>query len=123
MNAQAVLDSLHRGAVLAASVIPRNAANLAWVGVYRLDPSRPTTAEFLRREGVAMLPSVDHAYHIRRFEVERRFIEEDLSVAEPEMVAKESLLAIGDDDLQAKLARFGIGVEQLDLPHKSNYPI
>jgi hypothetical protein len=123
VNVEAVLQSLHRGAVLAAPVPPRNTANLAWVGVYLLDPSKPTTAEFLRREGLAVLPSVGRSYHIRRFEVERRLIEEDACIAEAEMTEKESLLAFGDDDLRMKLARLGVGVEQLDLPHKSDYPI
>jgi hypothetical protein len=123
MDTQSALQYLHGGKVLAVTIPAGNTNHFAWVGVYHLDLSKPTTVEFLRNEGLAILPSVQHAYHIRHFEVERSLVESDACIAEPEMTSKRSLFAFGDNELVTVLAELGVQIEQLDLPYKSNYPI
>lgn len=123
MYADAVIDSLHRGKVLATSVPASDETRLAWIGIYPLDLSQPLTAEFLRNQGMAALPSAGPAYHIRSFEVDRTLIERDACIAEPEMTNKRSYFAFGDEDLMARLTHLGVAIEQFDLPFKSNYPI
>jgi hypothetical protein len=96
---------------------------LAWVGVYPLDLNRETTREFLRNQGQAVPLSSVHVYHLRRFEVERSLIEQDVWIAEPDLKNKTSMLAYGDDDLMLKLKHQGVLLEELVLPDRSNCPI
>jgi len=123
MTRDAVLQTLHRRRSLAASVPASNESRLAWVGVYPLDPGRPGTAELLRRYGIATLHADEQIYRIRKFEVDRSLIAADASLYEQQLSDKEDALAIGDEDLEAKLQRFGVSLERLDLPFKSDYPI
>ena len=123
MNESAVMESFHRGKVLAAAIPASGRDNLAWVGVYPLDLSRQTTVEFLRNHGLTVLPNAKSAYHIRTFEVRRELIDADASIAEHQMTNKNSYFAFGDDDLQKKMRALGVNIESLDLPFKSDYPI
>src|SRR5512146_2230018 len=123
MNENAVMESLHRGTVLAAAIPASCHDTLAWVGVYPLDLSRQTTVEFLRNHGLSTLPNAASAYHIRTFEVHRELIDADASIAEQEMTNKRSFFAFGADDLRAKIRALGLEIENLDLPFESDYPI
>jgi hypothetical protein len=123
MNESAVMESLHRGKVLAAAIPASCQDSLAWIGIYPLDLSRQTTLEFLRNHGLTVLPSAASAYHIRTFEVRRELIEADASIAEQEMTNKNSYFAFGDDDLRTRMRALHLAIESLDLPFKSGYPI
>jgi hypothetical protein len=123
MTRDAVVQLLHRGRQLAATMIASEEERIAWVGVYPLDPSRPDTPGVLRRFGVSVFGDVGPVYRIRAFEVQRILIEADASISEEELTNKCDALAIGDADLEAKLRALGIDVDRLDLPFKSNYPI
>ncbi len=124
MDAHAVIDSLHRGKVLAAAVPATKPSRLAWVGVYPLNPSDPFTVKFLRNEGVSVSPAMrGPIFHIRAFEVYRKLLERDACIAEREMMNKRSHFAFGDSELEAKLKDLGLRIDQLDLPFKSDYPI
>ena len=117
------LNALRRGQALAASIASSKPSHLAWVGVYPLDTTRETTQELLRNHGQAVpLPSV-HAYRIRTFEVARALVEQDFSIAEPELENKSNFFAFGEEDLAEKLRQLGVRLEELQLPYKSNYPI
>lgn len=123
MKTSPPLNALHRGQSLAASILPSAPNLLAWVGVYPLDLSRETTRELLRNHGQAIpLPSVK-AYRIRRFEVERVLIEQDASIAEPDLKNKSNYFVYGDEALELKLQELGTKIEELALSYKSNYPI
>jgi hypothetical protein len=120
---EAVFQVLHRGRSLAAGIAASSETRLGWVGVYPLDPKRPETAVILSRFGVATLHTDTPIYRIRKFEVDRALIVADACISEEELAAKEDVLAIGDEDLQAKLQLFGVNLEGLDLPFKSDYPL
>ncbi len=123
MNKLAVINALHRGTQLAASVECDDPTLLAWVGVYPLDLSQPLTREFIRNKGVTIFPSSGRAYHIRTFKVDRKLVEVDASIGEPDLVNSRSQFAFDDESLMAQLERLGVPVERLELPYKSDYPI
>jgi hypothetical protein len=124
MDARAVMDILHRGKVLAASVPSTASSRLAWIGVYPLDASRPLTVELLRNQGIPVERAMHGpAFHVRVFEVDRRLIEQDACFAERELMNSRSYFAFGDGDLATKLRDVGLRVDQLDLPFKSGYPL
>lgn len=123
MNESAVMESLHRGKVLAAAIPASRQDNLAWIGIYPLDPSRQATVEFLRSHGLMVLPGGASAYHLRTFEVRRQLVDADASISEQEMTNKNSYFAFGDEDLRAKVRALGLAIENFNLPFKSNYPI
>lgn len=117
------LNALHGGQSLAAATPAAAADRLAWVGVYPLNLERETTRDFLRgRSRVIPLPG-SRVYRIRAFEVQRRLIEEDASISEPDLENQADELAYGDAQLMAGLERLGVKLEQLALPYKSGYPI
>lgn len=119
----AIQNSLHRGQVLATTTTSSRASHLAWVGVYPLDPTRESTRELLTRHGQPLPTSAVHVYRIRKFEVDRKLIEQDASIAEPELENKETYFVYGEQDLEEKLRQLGVDIGQLHLPYKSNYPI
>lgn len=123
MKTIAAFNSLHRGQVLATSVPSSGTEYLAWIGVYPLDVTRETTRAMLKNQGQAIPLPGTRAYRIRRFEVDRTLIEQDASIAEPELEKKTQYFAFGDDDLVEILLQLGARVEQLELPYRSNYPI
>jgi hypothetical protein len=123
MATNTALSSLRRGQPLAASIPSGRSTHLAWVGVYPLDIARETTRELLRNHGQAVPFPTVQVYRIRQFEVDRTLIEQDASIAEPELENKANYFAFGEDDLAEKLRRLGVLVEQLEMPYKSDYPI
>lgn len=123
MTGDAVIQLLHRGQHLAATIVAAEKGRMAWVGVYPLDPTRPDTSHVLRRFGVSVLGNAGPMYRIRAFEVQAKLIDADASISEEELLNKRDQLAIGDEDLAAKLQTLGVEFEHLDLPFKSNYPI
>ncbi len=123
MTKDAALDYLHRGKMLVASIPSSGPDYLAWVGVYPLDTARETSRRlFSNYKQPLPLPGV-RAYRIRRFEVNRTLIEQDVSIAEPELEKKENYFAYGDDDLGEKLRQLGVRFDQLMRTYNSDYPI
>jgi hypothetical protein len=123
MSTNAILDLLRRGRMLAASIAAEEPNNLAWIGVYPLNPSIETVRQFLRNKGQAIpLPNV-RAYRVRRFEVDRRLIDEDKWIAEPDLKKAVDYFAYGEEDLASKLEEAGIQLDQLNNPSTVDYPI
>ena len=121
--AHAVMNALHRGRVLAAA-LPATQVDATRMG--RCLSTRFVAGSdcgVFRNHGIATLPSVGPAYHIRSFEVDRARIENDECIAEPDMDNKRSYFAFGDEDLTIRLRDLGVAIEHLDLPYRSNYPI
>ena len=81
------------------------------------------TREFLRNKGLGIFPPSGRAYHVRTFEVDRRFVEGDVSIGETELINARSQFAFDDEGLIDALERMGVPVERLELPYKSDYPI
>lgn len=123
MTIDAVLALLHRGKSLAACCAAAQENRLGWVGVYPLNLSRRETAVVLQRSGIASLHGDAPIFRIRKFEVDRQLILDDVSIGEEDLANAADILAIGDDDLQSKLQALGTAIEALDLPFKSDYPI
>src|SRR5688500_16071374 len=98
MRRAAVLSSLLRGTALAAAINSSDKQRLAWVGVYPLDLNKPTTREFLRTQGIDIFPP-GRGYRIRTFEVQRRLIEEDVSIGESELENTSSKVVFDDEGL------------------------
>jgi hypothetical protein len=124
MKAHHVFVLLHRGEPLAAAVPATDASRLAWVGVYPLDSSSPSVAEMLRNEGVS--PSIatrGPIYRVRRFEIDRALVENDVSIGEPDLVGATSRLVFGDAELRARLGELGVQIERLERPFVSDCPI
>jgi len=96
---------------------------LAWVGVYPLDLSKPLTREFLRANGFDVFPSAGLAYRIRTIEVQRRLIETNASIGEPELENTTSKIVFSGDELLRALGEIGVPIEALELHYKSDYPI
>lgn len=123
MDKNSVLYTLYSGKVVVATIPPSNGQFYAWVGIYPLDLSRPSTISFLRNQGISFEKKSGRAYHIRKFEVKKELVDEDISIAEPEMTNKVSYFVFGDDELLSTLVELNVAVDQFDLPHTSNYPI
>ena len=123
MTREAVLQVLHRGRPLAVSLPATDQSRFGWIAVYPLDLKRRGSAEFLHRIGIAILKDDEPIYRIRKFEVKRSLIAENASLSEEDLANKDDSVAIGDDNLEARLKQFGVALEQLDLPFKSEYPI
>ncbi|TFV34664.1 hypothetical protein E4K66_30150 [Bradyrhizobium frederickii] len=123
MTASAVLSLLRRGKVLAASVAADEPTNLAWVAVYPLNTAIETVRQFLENKGQATpLPNVQ-VYRIRRFEVDRKLIDEDASIAEPDLKKAVDYFAYGEEGLASKLKEAGVQLDQLNNPSTVDYPI
>jgi len=123
MRHNAALSALYRGTALAASVKSVRSDRLKWIGVYPLDLERPMTREFIRHQGVEIFPLEGRAYRIRIFEVDRDTIERNENICEKDIYNQRSSIVFNDDGLIRELALVGIGIEALELPYKSNYPI
>jgi len=123
MRRAAVLSSLLRGTALAAAINSSDKRRLAWVGVYPLDLNKPTTREFLRTQGIDIFPPTGRGYRIRTFEVQRRLIEEDVSIGESDLENTSSKVVFDDEGLLRALEAQGVDVESLELPGSSDYPI
>jgi hypothetical protein len=70
MPAEALLQWLHEGRILACQLPAEETDHAAWVGIYPLSMVQPGARELLAREGLAILPgSSVRAYRIRLFEL------------------------------------------------------
>jgi len=123
MHRHAVFSALNRGTPLAATMKCQNPTRLAFVGVYPLDLSRPRTREFLRNRGFSIFPEAGRAYHVRTFEVEKKLIEADVSIGEPDLIASKSSFAFDDEQLANELEKLNVPLEHLEPHYKSDYPI
>jgi hypothetical protein len=123
MDREVAIDALRRGKPLAAELECTHPQRRAWIGVYPLDLSHPTTRQFIRNAGIAVFPEAGRAYSVRTFEVERRFFESDVWIGETELLDQRSSVAFSEADLMEQLKSFGASLESLDFPHKSDYPI
>jgi hypothetical protein len=132
MHRLAVFNSLHRGLMVAAEIECRDPTRLAFVGVYPLDLADPMTRQFLRNRGFSIFPEAGRAYHVRIFEVERKFIELDVHIGETELLnpgttspvgEAGSLYAFDDESLIKQLDKLNVPVERLQPPWKIDYPM
>jgi hypothetical protein len=123
MLKNAVFSALHRRVALASPKAASDPKLRAWVGVYPLDTSEPSTIAMLRRQAFAVFPNNRFVYRIRAFEVSIALLEADVSIGEPEMLNKQDYFAFSDDDLVRQLEDLGLPIEALELPYKSDYPI
>jgi hypothetical protein len=114
---------LHRGDPLVASIPSSRPSHLAFVGVYPLGMPDQWTQRFLRSHGQAIPVPQAREYRIRRFEVDRIYIEQDVWIGETELEKQANWVAYGDDDLAEKLSQSGVRIEELKHPYKSEYPI
>jgi hypothetical protein len=119
----AVLQSLHRGAHLAAGIPSSIAGRLAWVGVYPLNRHSSGSQIVLRKLGVPVPTTDEPLYRVRAFEVDERLMADENKIWEGVLHNLCDTIALGDDALKAKLAELGVRMEQLDLPSRSDYPI
>jgi hypothetical protein len=123
MHRLAVFSTLHRGRTVAAAIECRDPTRLAWVGVYPLDLASPMTRQFLRNHGFSIFPAAGRAYHVRIFEVDKKLIEADAHLGEPELLNARSLFAFDDESLIEQLDQIDVPVERLEPPFKCDYPI
>lgn len=123
MNSEWVFLKLHSGNHLAAALPSGDARARRWLGVYPLDPKKPGAKQLLRRLNLAPLDSAGAIYRLRTFELPIDVIENGNSVSEEFLVNIEDSIAIGDQDLTAKLQAIGAKIQDLDLPFKCDYPI
>jgi hypothetical protein len=124
VNRHHVTLFLERGESLAAQVRSSELGRLAWVGVYPLDLSSPLTAEHLRNEGIALLPTSPRPLcRVRFFEVDRDLVERDTWLSEEQLVNRRDFFAFGIEDLERILNSLGVSLEELERPFKSDYPI
>ncbi|MFK4499147.1 hypothetical protein ABIF86_003438 [Bradyrhizobium japonicum] len=123
MSASAVLNLLRRGRLLAASIPADEPNNLAWIAVYPLNTAIDTVRQFLENRGQAIpMPNVQ-VFRIRRFEVDRRLIEKDASIAEPHLEKAADYFAYGEEGLASRLEELGVQLDQLNNPSTVDYPI
>jgi len=122
MTKDAVLHLLHTNKPLAAAIRPESVGLLSWVGVYPIDATWPDGAALIRRFGVDAR-SKDHIYYVRRFDVDQELVAADVWLSEEDLRNRQDTLVVGDDALISRLAQLGVYIEELDLPHKSDYPI
>jgi len=108
---------------LAAELTCASPTRTAWVGVYSLDLSQPSTRDFLKSRGIAIFPQAGRAYRIRTFEVDRKFIDPPVHIGETELINPVDTFAFDDEELVFRLHELGIEVERLEPPFKSAYPI
>ncbi len=123
MMDHAVLQSLHRGARLAVAIPSSGAGRLAWVGVYPLDRKRRGSQIALRQLGIPAPTTDQPLYRIRAFEVDEHLMADENQIWDGVLHYICDAIALGDDDLRAKLTDLGVRLDQLDLPDRSNYPI
>jgi hypothetical protein len=114
---------LHRGDLLVASIPSCRPSHLAFVGVYPLGMPDQWTQRFLRNHGHAVPVPKVREYRIRRFEVDRIYIEQDLWIGESELEKPANWVAYGDDGLAEILSQSGVRIEELEQPYKSDHPI
>lgn len=123
MTEYAVLQALHEGRSLVVELSTSREGRRAWLGVYPLRLDSPDVKALLRRYGYFDLHTDEPVYNIRTFEIDRSLNEADIWLSEDDLLEKRDALAIGDQDLRAKLEQFGTRLQDLVRPFKSDYPI
>lgn len=123
MTEDLILQFLHNKELLTASFPASTESKLAFLGVYPIDPSWPSTIARLRRLGISTVNATQLLYRICAFEIDRELLDIDEYPSEETMNSLHDTVAIGDDDLRTKLKSLGLDLTQLDLPSKSNYPL
>tara|TARA_Y100001933_G_scaffold256860_1_gene302172 strand:+ start:196 stop:483 length:288 start_codon:yes stop_codon:yes gene_type:complete len=94
-----------------------------FIGVYPLDLSQQGSQDVLRWLGVENFPLIGRAYHVRRFSIHIDTFGSDVFVGEPDLGDKVSRIAFSEEELDVQLRELGVGLEALDLPFRSDYPI
>ena len=86
-----------------------------------MDPKSPDTIALLRRSGVSA--SDEPLYRVSAVEVNPALVESQDYPSEEDLRHVHDVVAIGDEDLRAKLNEFGVGLDQLDFPANTDYPL
>lgn len=118
-----ILKQLRRGRTLAAPIPASRPDRAAFVGVYPVDPSASESQWTFRAHGVVVPPDATVVFRVRKFEIERARVRQDVWISEKDLHDKEDYFVFDADALRATLDQVGVNLEQLDLPHKSDYPI
>ncbi|WP_155894090.1 hypothetical protein [Cystobacter fuscus] len=122
MNIESAFDLLRQGRSLAASLAPSLPGRLAWVGVYPLDPAKPSAAAFLSRLGQS--PTYDQPiFRVRVIEVSESLVREERWICEDDLHSRDDEVVVGENALMSKLARLGLSRDALEWPYKVDYPI
>jgi hypothetical protein len=91
--------------------------------VYPLNLNSSETIEFLANRRLKIPPDAKYIYHVRRFEVDQKLIEQDIWLCELDLQAKVSYIAFGDEDLHQILHSLELSVSDLLPPYRCDYPI
>lgn len=101
-----VLDALHRGKVLTASVQSSNDRLLAWIGIYRIDIGlsdandpyseelRKRARSYIKRNNLNPPSGVGSIYRIRFFEMDKARANQDIYFCEDDLINKKILMFI-----------------------------
>jgi len=113
---------LHRGQLLVAERPCTDPERRAWIGIYPLNPTDPTTQQLLLREGISVLPgTAERFYRIHTFELPRNL--ENTYFPEEVKRSPQYYFAIGDDDLVDRLRQLEILPTDFNVPWRSDYPL
>ena len=123
MTEDAVLQLLHRKQILVTSMPASMEGKRAFLGVYPIEPTWPSTRARLRRFGISLQDTAAPLYRISSFEIDQKLVETQDYPSEDDLDRVRDVVAIGDDDLRSKLLEFGVDLTQLDLPSNSDYPL
>lgn len=130
-----VLDALHRGKVLTASVQSSNDRLLAWIGIYRIDLGlsdandpyseelRKRARSYIKRNNLTPPSGVGSIYRIRFFEMDKARANQDIYFCEDDLINKKNFNVYSEEDLIQLLNNFEIDISDLGEPWKTNYPI
>lgn len=130
-----VLDALHRGKVLTASVQSSNDRLLAWIGIYRIDLGlrdandpyseelRKRARSYIKRNNLTPPSGVGSIYRIRFFEMDKARANQDIYFCEDDLINKKNFNVYSEEDLIQLLNNFEVDINDLGEPWKTNYPI
>jgi hypothetical protein len=113
---------LRRGKSLVARISASQPGYTAWLGVYPLDPSQPEKFSALRQLKIPAPPGA-MIYRVRAFEVLEALVEANACIWDGDLSNKRDAFAVGEDQLIEKLLEFGVKLEELEQPYKTDYPI
>ena len=122
MNIESAIELLRRGRSLAASLAPLLPGRLAWVGVYPIDTTRPSSAAYLRSLGQS-LTYEQPIFRVRVIEVSESLVREDRCICEDDLHSRDDEIVVGEEALMSKLDRLGMSRDALEWPYKVDYPI
>jgi hypothetical protein len=123
MKRDAALKLLHKDWSLAVRTPASREELLAWIGVYPLDPARSGTEVTLKLFNAFPPTDTGPIYRVRRFEVDEQLIQAEVWIADEDVYLKDDLIVFGDDNLFSRLAEFGVGPDDLELPATVDYPL